>query len=301
MTRPRLDHRRAIALMAGTAALWSMAGVITRQLERAASFEVTFWRSLFAALVVGLVLLVERGGLWRPLRAAGWPGLVSGVMWSVMFTCFMVALTLTTVANTLIVMSVAPILTAVLARLFLAEPIAPRTWLAIGLASLGLAWMFGDGLAGGQFTGMAVAAAVPLAASINFILNRHHGDRVDLIPAVMVGGVLSALYTLPFAWPAVRAGLISGHDLALLAVLGVFQLGLPCVLMVKAARHLAAPEIALLALIEVLLGPIWAWLGAGEVPAASTLQGGAVVLVALVWNSQATRRDKAARASVLRQ
>jgi len=275
MTEAARQHRRAVLLMAATATMWSSAGVVTRQLESAASFEVTFWRSLFAALCVAIYLLVERGSVLRPLRAAGLPGLFSGLMWSVMFTCFMVALTMTTVANTLIVMSTAPMLTALLAWAVLREPVSGRTWVAIAAASAGLAWMFSDGLAAGHLAGMLVALAVPLASSFNFIINRRVGSRVDLV---------SALATLPMAWPALAAGRISAHDLALLAFLGVFQLGLPCVMMVHAARRLAAPEIALLALIEVLLGPLWAWLWAGENPAGSTLAGGAVVLAALVFN-----------------
>ena len=78
----------------------------------------------------------------------------------------------------------------------------------------------------------------------------------------------------------------------ILAMLGFFQLGLPCMLMVRAARSLSAPEISLLALLEVLLGPIWAWLGAGEVPASATLLGGAVVLTALVFNEIADMRNR---------
>jgi drug/metabolite transporter (DMT)-like permease len=103
---------------------------------------------------------------------------------------------------------------------------------------------------------------------------------------VFIGGAVSALLMLPFAWPLMGGA----RDIGLLAVLGIFQLGLPCVLMVTATRHLAPTEVALLALLEVLLGPLWAWLGAGEVPAAPTLVGGAVVLAALLLNEIVPRR-----------
>lgn len=280
-------------LMLLVTTLWSSAGVVTRQLEHAQTFEVTFWRSIFAALCVALYLLLVRRDFFRSLRALGWPGLFSGLMWSVMFSCFMIALTLTTVANTLIVMSVAPVLTALMAKLFLRERAIPaRTWVAIGLASFGLAWMFGHGFQGGHVAGMLVAFGVPLASASNFIITRKFGSTIDLIPAVFVGGVISALMMLPFAWSELSAGAISAHDLSLLAALGIFQLGLPCMLMVRAARHLSAPELALLALFEVLLGPIWAWLGAGEVPAASTLTGGAVVLGALIFNEASAMRSR---------
>lgn len=278
-------HRRAILLMIIAPMLWSMAGVVTRHLDAARGFEVTFWRSVFSALFVAAAL-IGRQGVVRSMvtvRAVGMPGVVSGFMWCVMFTCFMIALTQTTVANTLIVMSVSPLLTAFLAWVLLKQRIPRRTWLAILAAFAGIVWMFIKGIndVGGQhLVGMLIAAGVPVAASINLIAIKHAGHGVDLIPAIFLGSAFSAVLMLPFAWP-LQASL---HDVGLLAVLGFFQLGFPCMLMVRAAKNLSAPEVALLALLEVLLGPLWAWLGAGEVPAEETLVGGAIVIAALVLN-----------------
>ena len=280
-------HRRAIALMIVAATLWSIAGVVTRQLEFAGRWEVTFWRSLFAAAFVLAALLVTRGrGAWAAVRATGGYGVLSGAMWAVMFVAFMLALMTTTTANTLIVNSIAPLCTALLARAVLREPIAPRTWTAIALAIAGMLWMFGSGYAGGEprhAAGMLIALAVPLAAAVNLVTLKHAGRSLDLIPAVLLGAVFSAVLTLPFALPF-RA---SAQDILLLALLGCLQLGLPCMLMVRASPHLSAPEIALLALLEVVLGPIWAWLGAGEAPALAALAGGALVIAALLLNELA--------------
>ncbi|WP_338848247.1 DMT family transporter [Massilia sp. W12] len=279
------QHRQAILLMIIAPAMWSIAGVFTRHLEAARSFEVTFWRSLFAALFI-LVWLGAQGRFTATLRAAGRWGVVSGFMWCLMFSCFMLAMTLTTVANTLVVMSIAPLLTALLAFFILGQKIAMRTWGAILLALLGVVWMCVGGMreadaAGGNAAlGMLVAFAVPLASSINLITLKKAGAAVDLIPAIFIGGVLSCLFTLPFAWP-LQASL---HDVLILAILGVFQLGVPCMLMLRAAPHLSAPELSLLSLLEVLLGPLWAWLWANETPGAATLYGGALVLLALIVN-----------------
>lgn len=290
-------HRRAVLLMIVAATLWSMAGVLTRHLEAARGFEVTFWRSVFAVLFVAVALLwQQRGQALASVRAVGRLGLLSGVMWSVMFCCFMVALTMTTVANTLIVMSIAPLLTAFFAWLFLHQKIAARTWVAIALACIGMTGMFVSGLShlgGTQLAGMVIALGVPLAASVNVIALKKAGHGVDLMPTVMLGGVLSALMMLPLAWPFQA----SPHDIGILAILGFFQLGFPCMLMVAASKSLSAPEISLLALLEVLLGPIWAWLGADEVPAQATLIGGAVVLIALVFNEIAAMRQPVRAAS----
>jgi drug/metabolite transporter (DMT)-like permease len=294
-------HRRAIATMVLVTLLWSTAGVVTRwlspQMQTEGRFEITFWRALFAAVfIAGYLLFVRREG-FRPVLAAGVPGLVSGAMWGVMFSAFMLALTFTTTANTLLVMSVGPLLTALLSRAVLGTPIAVSTWIAIGAALLGMTWMFAfSGQGGGDYRGthllgMLIAFAVPLAAAINLVTLNKVRAQVDLVPAVLIGGVLSSLAMLPFALP-----LVGGmHDIALLALLGFFQLGLPCMLMIRASHHLTAPQIALLALLEVLLGPVWAWLGAGEVPAAATIYGGGIVLAALVFNElTGLRRDRSA-------
>lgn len=292
--------------MVCAATLWSMAGVVTRhlspELQAQGRFEITFWRSLFAAVfIAGFLVFMRRDGL-RPVLAVGWPGLVSGAMWAVMYSGFMLALTLTTTANTLLVLSVGPLLTALLAWLVLRSPIPARTWAAIAVATIGLAWMFarGDGglPTGSHLLGMSIALAVPLASAINLVTLQKVRARVDLVPAVLIGGALSAALML-FAMLATGAlpFIATSSDLLLLAVLGFFQLGLPCMMMIRAARHLTAPQIALLALIEVLLGPIWAWLGAGEVPAAATLAGGALVLAALVANELAGLRERASVAA----
>jgi drug/metabolite transporter (DMT)-like permease len=270
--------------------LWSTAGVLTRHVERAAAFEQVFWRSFFAFVFIFAFLVVRRSHPLRAVRAAGMPGLLSGAMWAAMFTAFVVALSLTTTANTLVTMSVSPLLTALFARLFLSDPLPLRTWVAAAAAAVGIAWMFSTSIERTHLLGMLVALLIPLCAAINVVTLRAAAARrdrsFDLVPAVMLGGAFSCVLALPFALPFQA----SAKDIGLLAFLGFFQLGLPCMLLVVASRTLLAPEIALLGLLEVVLGPLWAWLGAGEVPAESTLLGGLVVLGALVGNELSMMR-----------
>ena len=282
-----MTHRRAVALMILATLLWSIAGVVTRQLDAARSFEVTFWRSLFNALALIVALSLMRGPpLWRNIARAGWPLWASGLCWAVMFTGFMVAMTLTTVANVLLVMAICPLVTALFARAFLNHRLPARTWLAILAGGAGIAWMFGgESAAGASPVGTLVALGVPLAAASNwtvlqFVAHKRAPGAIDMLPAVLIGALLSALATLPLALPCAA----SAHDLWLLALLGVVQLALPCLLAVRLSRELPAPEIALLGLLEVLFGVTWAWLGAGEQPAATTLSGGALVIGALLAN-----------------
>jgi drug/metabolite transporter (DMT)-like permease len=279
--------------------MWSIAGVVSRQLEHARSFEVTFWRSLFNGIALMILLSWLRGPLplWRSLRQGGRALWLSGLCWSVMFTAFMVAITLTTVANVLVTMAIAPLLTALVARLALGHRLAARTWAAIVVAGLGIGWMYAGEVSGGDarhLLGTAVALGVPVAAAVNWTLMQHISRAArsraapDMLPAVLIGAVLSSVVTLPLSLPFAA----SASDLGWLALLGVVQLAIPCLLAVNVSRVLSAPEVSLLALLEVVFGVAWAWLGAGESPSAPVLGGGALVLAALAANEAVALRER---------
>ncbi|MCU0956654.1 MAG: DMT family transporter [Hydrogenophaga sp.] len=310
-----LGHTQAVFLMVAVALLWSMAGVVARQLESAARFEVTFWRSAFTALALLVILPLwrSRGGsaatmnkaaasrsaagrvlnrYWGvvPESKAFW---ISGLCWSVMFSAFMLALTFTSVANVLIIMSLGPLLTALMARVFIGQRLPLRTWLACVVAGAGIVYMYGSQLLAALTAGDAgvsdlligslIALCVPVAGSVNWTVvqrSQMQGDPVDLVPSVLLGACLSALYTLPLAVPFSA----TSADIAWLAFLGVFQLAIPCTLSVVCARVLKAPEVSLLALLEVVFGILLAWVGAGEQPGTNVLLGGGLVIGALCVN-----------------
>jgi drug/metabolite transporter (DMT)-like permease len=283
----KLRHAQAVALMVGVTALWSIAGVVTRHLEQARSFEVTFWRSFFTALSLFIILPLWQGrGVWSCMPWRSPYFWLSGVCWCVMFTAFMLALTLTAVANVLITMALGPLLTALITRIFLGHQLPRRTWGAIVLAGVGIGWMYGSQLSLGApnfLLGSLVALCVPIAGSVQWTLvqkSHAEGLELDLVPSVLLGAVISTLLTLPLAWPFQA----SGHDVALLAGLGTFQLAIPCALSVICARVLKAPEVALLALLEIVFGIALAWLGANEAPQLNVLFGGLLVLSALLLN-----------------
>jgi drug/metabolite transporter (DMT)-like permease len=268
--------------------LWSQAGVVTRQIQAAQGFEVTFWRSLFTALALLLILPLWQGPQalarlpWR--RGMFW---LSGLAWGAMFTTFMLALTLTSVARVLITMAAGPLLTALLARALTGHRLPARTWVAIAVGGVGMAWMFA-----GQFSaqastrewlGSAVSLAVPLSAAVQWNIAQHsqqRGERLDLAASVLIGALISAAATLLLAWPFQA----SGRDLAWLGWLGLTQLAIPCLLVGRCAQVLPAAEVALLALLEVLFGTALAWLIVGEAPSPEVLTGGALVIGALLVN-----------------
>lgn len=273
--------------------MWSTAGVITRHLEFARSFEVTFWRAFFTVLSLMVILPFAKGrDVFYKIRYAGLPFWLSGLCWSVMFTAFMVALTLTSVGNVLVTMSLGPLMTALIARVFIGHRVPLRTWVAIVVAGVGIVYMYASQLGSVTLLGTLVALCVPIAGATNWTVTQHSHDQghdVDLMPAVWVGAVISCMVTLPLAFPLQA----SAHDVALLGFLGVFQLAVPCVLSVRCAQILKAPELSLLQLLEVIFGILLAWLGANEVPGTSVLWGGALVIGALVVNEVIGWRERA--------
>lgn len=276
-------------------AMWSTAGVVTRHLEAARSFEVTFWRGFFTLLSLLVILPLWQGrGVWRRIPWGSRYFWLSGLCWSVMFTAFMVALTLTAVANVLITMALGPLITALLTRVFLRHPLPWRTWGAIVLAGIGIGWMYGSQLSLGApnfVLGSLVALCVPMAGGVQWTLvqkSHSEGLNLDLVPSVLLGASICCAVTLPLAWP-LQASL---HDVGLLSALGLFQLAIPCALSVICARVLKAPEVSLLALLEIVFGIALAWLGANEAPQLSVLLGGTLVLVALVLNEWLGWRNK---------
>jgi drug/metabolite transporter (DMT)-like permease len=272
---------KAILTLVGCCVCWSIAGVFTRHLEAAKSFEVTFWRSLLCAITVAIIIIfVQKKNLFTTIKSMGWPGLFSGGLWAMMFTCFMLALTKTSTANTLLVSSLSPLFAAILGWLVLGSRVRLFTWAMITLALGGIWWMIRNGVNSEGFSGMAIALGVPIGSAINIVMLKKINAKVDLAPAVLIGGVISALGTLPLSMPFAA----TSHDVGILAMLGVIQLAIPCMIMVNVVKHLAPQQVALLCLLEVILGPIWSWAFAGEALTRSTIQGAAVVIAALAAN-----------------
>ena len=283
-----LTHSRAVFTMILVTLMWSIAGVTTRHLESAHSFEVTFWRSFFTVLSLLVILpLLQGRSVFRKIAQGGTALWLSGVCWAVMFTAYMLALSLSPVANVLVTMSIGPLLTALLARFVMGHRLPVRTWVAIAVAGAGIATMYGTQLSSagspGQMAGTLIALCVPVASAVNWtVVQRSHaeGKEVDLVPSVLVGAVLSTLLTLPLALPLQA----TPHDLGLLAMLGSVQLAIPSILSVWCARVLKAPEVSLLQLLEVLFGITLVWLGANEAPGTAVMLGCTLVLGALVSN-----------------
>jgi drug/metabolite transporter (DMT)-like permease len=280
-TQHYLGRRRGAWLMIGAAFCWSLAGIIVRNLDTTDQWEIVFWRSLTSVICMAAVLgVLHRGEMFAKIGRSGRVGVFSGTMWAVMITFFMLAVTRTTVANTLVIMSLAPFTGALLSWIVLREAVAPRTLAFMALALCGIVLMFAESIGTGRMGSNLLALAIPLAYGVNVTLMRKVHRQVDLLPGVLLGSLFSAVIALPLALPLQ----VSARDTSLLALMGAAQLTLGCVLFVHAARYLKSAELGLIGLLETLLAPLWVWIGVGERPSDVALIGGAVVLGSLAAN-----------------
>ena len=276
MTRPTA-HLRGVTLLAAAALCWSLGGILVRVLD-AGDWTIVFWRSVFMSLTLLAVLAVwMRGRLGEAFRAAGWKGALSGVFMACAFICFILSITRTTVANTLVLMASAPFFSAITGRVLLGERLAPQAWAAMVAAVAGIALMFAGELGPGELVGNLLALAVALAFAGNIVVLKRAGEA-NMVPAVILGGLFSAVIALPLAEPlAVAPG-----EFGILLALGAVQLGLGLTFYVFGARHLPAAEVSLMGLLETVLSPLWVWIFIAERPSDMALVGGALVILSLV-------------------
>jgi drug/metabolite transporter (DMT)-like permease len=277
------DHQQSSATLGvvcavGAASVFSTAGVIVRRIDLPA-WDVSFWRSVLLVATILPLLVWQRRAVWRDVRNAGPSLFASALVLAGSFVAFIVALDHAPVANVLIVFGATPFITALLARLFLGEPLHRHTLLAMAAAVAGLALSVAGSLKAGALLGMAIAGIVVLCMSSNYVIVRHRRD-VGMAPALVLAGMISAIAVLPFA----RPGTVTASEMVWLLALGPGQLAGGLLLYMASLKRIPAGRAALLGLLELVLGPIWVWAIDGEKPGDLTLLGGAIVIGAAAAN-----------------
>jgi len=264
----------------GAATVFSTGGVIVRRIDLPA-WDVSFWRSVLLVATILPLLAWQRRAVWIDVRNAGRSLLASALALAGSMVAFILALGHAPVANVLIVFVATPFITALLARLFLGEPLHRHTLAAMAVAVIGLAISVASSLKAGALLGMAIAGVVVLCMSSNYVIVRHRRD-VGMAPALLLAGVISAGAALPFA----RPGDIGVPQMGWLLALGPGQLAGGLLLYMASLKRIPAGRAALLGLLELVLGPIWVWAIDGEKPGDLTLLGGVIVIgsaAANVW------------------
>ena len=282
-------RRRGQLFVVLAAIAWSTAGVVQRELSVDTASQLA-GRAVFAGLALAiLVAILSRGRLVEAFRAIGLAGLAVAATTAIASGTFIIALNHATVANVLFMQAASPVAAALLAWFAFGESITRRTALAMAVALAGVALMVGGPGSGGVL-GVTASVVMMLAFAVSIVIVRHRRD-VSMLPAICLSQILVVVAAAPFSHP----GSGTGRDLLLLALLGVGQMGLGLAFVTMGARLLPAAEVALITLLEVVLGPLWVWISIAEQPAATAIVGGCIVIVAVLL--QATEKTRARVAS----
>ena len=270
------SRRRGQVFVALAALAWSSAGVLQRELSVSTGTQVASRAVVAAFALFAFVALSEGRGVVRAFASMGRAELVVAVLTAIASGTFIIALNHTTVANVLFMQAVAPIAAALIAWVTLHESVSRRTAIAMAVALAGVGLMVG-GPGASHGLGVGLSVVMTLAFAVAVVITRHRRD-ISMAPAICLSQVLVAIVASPFAHP----GSVDAHDLALILALGIGQMGLGLAFLTIGARLIPAAEVALITLLEVVLGPLWVWLALSERPSAATLVGGAVVMGAVV-------------------
>ncbi len=265
----------------------SAEGVLIRSIE-VDSWTLLFLRGVFAAPGLFLFfLVVERRGWRHQLRSMGLAGLLAAVLFAIDNVGFIYSITHTSVANTLLLISLSPLFAGLFTRMVLRETVPRRTWLAIAGGSVAtLIIMLGSLVEGdlpGTLAGLVAAAA--LGGTLVVLRARPH---LNMIPAVALGSGLAALVGLPASTPSSA----SPEDWMYLVALGLIVVPVAFGLIATGPRYIPAAEVALFLLLETVLGALWVWWAIGEAPTIATVVGGVILVVVLAAHSVATLRSR---------
>lgn len=274
-------HTRGILLAAAGMALISPDGLMLNLVNATDIWTLVFWRSLFMGLAIGaFVVLRYRRDTIAQIRGLGRAGLAAGLLLTVANVGFVGAMLNTSVANVLVIVATMPLFCAVFGLVFLREAVRPRTWVTIAVAFAGIAVLFSGSMGGGRPLGDLIALGIAVSHGAALVLLRAFGNR-DNMPVLALAGFLGAAVALVAAEPLAT----TAHDMVLIAANGLVIVPFALALFLAGIRTVPAAEVAVLSLVETVLGPLWAWAGLGQTPAVHSFIGGAMVLVAVIGNA----------------
>ena len=259
----------------------SWGGFIVRSFDNAGVWEILFLRSLFFLVALSLFLIIiYKKNTINVIKKSGAPGILGGFVMSFSFVAFVLAMTKTTVANVVFIISTQTMFLAIFGYFYLKEKVSLRGTISIILAMLGITIMVGDSISSGSLFGNLVALAIPINFSILVMIIRKN-TNLDMVPAIFYSGIFSLLYgffltdTFDF----------SKHDIFMGFLLGVPQLALGFICITIGSRTTASATVGLLMLTETLCAPIWVWLFLNEIPPLSVFIGGSVIISAIILKS----------------
>ncbi|WP_435257840.1 DMT family transporter [Thioclava sp. FR2] len=287
-----MKYATGVILVLAAGVLWSLMGLMIRQIEVAGTWAVLFWRSIGVIPVLLALIWWRSGGqLWSRLLGVGWPGVIGGIGLVLAFGGAIFAIQATTVANAVFLFSASPFLAAVLGWLLLKEPVRRATWFAILLAGVGMYIMVREGLAAGALAGN-VAALLSALGFAGFTIALRWGKMADMMPAVVLGALFSIIAAGVVSTAIGTGVIVPAKDIAISMAMGAVILAFGMALYTTGSTVIPAAELTLLSMVEVLLAPIWVWLFLGETASSGTFVGGAILLAAVAFNALSGARRK---------
>lgn len=280
-----MRYGQGVALVLAAGSLWSLMGLGLRQIEAASVWQILFWRSVgMVPVLLAFIWWTSGGHPLLALRKVGLAGVVGGTGLVFAFAGAIYAIQTTTIANAVFLFTASPFVAAILGWILLGERVKPWTWVAIGLAVIGMYLMVREGLAMGALAGniAALLSAVGFGA---FSVALRWGKVKQMLPVSMLGGVFSAIVAAGILAVQGAPVSVSWWDMGLATMIGALILALGMVMYTLGSKVIPAAELTLLSLIEVLLAPVWVFIFLGETASAATFVGGGVLMAAVALNA----------------
>ena len=259
----------------------SWGGFVIRSFEEASVWQILLLRSFFfmLALIVFLAATYKKNTI-NIIKNAGFPAVFGGLVMSFSFIAFVVAMTNTSVANVVFIISTQTMFLAIFGYFYLKEKVSFVSFISILLAMSGITVMVGDSLSSGSFLGNLVALAIPINFSILVMIIRKN-KNLDMVPAIFYSGIFSVIYGLILS----ESFVFTNHDILMGFFLGVPQLAFGFISITIGSRSTSSATIGLLMLTETICAPIWVLLFLNEIPPVSTLIGGFIIILAIIIKS----------------
>ncbi len=266
----------------------SWGGFIIRSFEEASIWQILFLRSFFFLLaLIAFLFVTYKKNTLNIIKESGFPGLLGGFVLSFSFVAFVVAMSNTTVANVVFIISTQTMFLAIFGYFYLKEKVSLIGLISILLAMSGIIIMVGDSISGGSLFGNIVALAIPINFAILVMIIRKN-TKVDMVPAIFYSGIFSLIYGFVLA----ESFEFTKHDLWMGFLLGVPQLAVSFICITIGSRTVESATIGILMLMETLCAPLWVWLFLNEIPPISVFIGGAVIISAIILKSFDKKHSK---------
>ena len=276
-----LTNQQKGSLLAFIAVIFITPDSLFIRLSNIDTWGLVFYRGIIPFITVFLgMLLIYKLNFFKILFSSGYHGLIYIGTFSITNITFVVSIQNTNVANTLVMIATAPVLSAILGAIFLKEPPDKKTWISIIITFLAVIYIFFDSIKLGNFYGDILGFVTAIGLAVGAVTIRSAKSK-NLVPAAVVGKLLVATFALLF----VESFILAENDLIIVPLMCILCVALPFVLVTIAPRFIPAAEVNLFFLLETIIGPIWVWLIIKEQPSIETLQGGVVIIATIAVHS----------------